>query len=67
VAVVTKARRKHKRDPNDGYHLQIASGLPAEEKRAKVQELCAAGVSTRDIAVRLGMHQTQVIRWRRAT
>jgi hypothetical protein len=65
VAVVTKLRKKYQRDPNLGLHLSHED-LPPEGKKKRAAELHANGVSTRQIAQLVGVHQTQVVRWSKA-
>jgi DNA invertase Pin-like site-specific DNA recombinase len=65
VAVVTKLRKKYQRDPNLGLHLSHED-LPPEGKKKRAVELHANGVSTRQIAQLVGVHQTQVVRWSKA-
>jgi hypothetical protein len=65
VQDVTRLRRRAGLDPNLGEAFRPVDA-PLEEKKERVLEMRRAGVSTRQIAQAVGVHQTQVVRWVRS-
>jgi transposase len=55
--------RKAAREPQREYEFGRPVVVVEIDRAAQARELRAQNVSTRDIARRLGVHQTQVMRW----